>query len=87
MDQSTTTTLDRAFPIDGTILDALGLRRTAAGLARLAKLQGLERTIAALRAENLALRGHVQELERVILETGEDRRGPAADAGDNGHPV
>ena len=86
MDQSVTTTIDRAFPIDGTILDALGLRRTAVGLARLAKLQGLERTIAALRAENLALRVHVQDLERVLLETGEDRPGAAADAGDNGHP-
>ena len=32
MDQSTTPTIDRANPINGTILDALGLRRTAAGL-------------------------------------------------------
>ena len=72
MDQSTTTTLDRANPSNGTILDALGLRRTAAGLERLAKIQGFERTIAALRAENRALRVHVKELEQVILETGED---------------
>jgi len=87
MDQSATTTIDRAFPIDGTILDALGLRRTAAGLGRLAKIHGLERTIAALRAENLALRVHVQDLERVLLETSEDRGSAGVDAGDNGHPV
>jgi hypothetical protein len=87
MDQSTTPTIDRAHPANGTILDALGLGRTAAGLNRLAKIQGLERTIATLRAENLALRIHVQELERLILETCEDRPDPAADARENGHPA
>ena len=79
MDQSTITTLDR----NGAILDALGLRRPAAGLERLAKIQGLERTIAALRAENLALRIHVHELEQLFLEPRED--GPAS--ADNGHPA
>jgi hypothetical protein len=83
MDQSTTTTIDR----NGTILDALGLRRTATGLERLAKIQGLERTIAALRAENLALRIHVQELEHLLLQGGEDGPAPTAASADNGHPA
>ena len=86
MDQSTTTTIDRANPINGTVLDALGLRRTAAGLGGLAKIQGLERTIAALRAENLALRVHVRELEHLLLEPREDGPGPAVSV-DTGHPA
>jgi hypothetical protein len=79
MDQATTTTIDRGTPVNGTVLDALGLRRPATGLDRLATLQRLERTIAALRI-------HVQELERLLLDTRED--GPApADSADNGHPA
>ena len=81
MNQSAPTTIDRAVPIDGTILDVLGLRRTAAGLGHLAKIQGLGRTIAALRAENLALRIHVQELEHLLLEPGEDRLAPRPQLG------
>jgi hypothetical protein len=86
MDQSMTTTIDRANPLNGTVLDALGLRRPAAGLERLAKVQGLERTIAALRAENLALRIHVQELEHLLLDTREEEPAPAVSA-DNGQPA
>jgi hypothetical protein len=79
-------TIDRASPVNRTVLDALGLRQPAAGLERLAKIQGLERTIAALRAENLALRVHVHELEHLLLDTRED--GPAlAVSADNGQPA
>jgi len=84
MDQSTTTTIDRANPVNGTVLDALGLRRPATGLERLAKIQGLERTIAALRAENLALRIHVQELEHLLLDAREDGPAPAVSV-ENSH--
>jgi hypothetical protein len=40
-DSLATATIDRANPITGTVLDALGLRRPSAGLERLAKIQGL----------------------------------------------
>ena len=86
MDQSTTLTVDRSNPINSTIPDALGLRRPATGLERLVKIQALERTIAALRAENLALRVHVRELEDLFLEPRQDGPAPPAVA-DNGHPA
>ena len=86
MDQTMTTTIDSVTPVNGAVLDALGLRWPAKGIERLTQIQGLERTIAALRAENLALRIHVQELERLLLDTREDGPTPAGSA-DNGHPA
>jgi hypothetical protein len=51
----------------------------------LATIQGLERTIAALRAENLALRVHVRELEQLFLDARDDDPTPTVSV-DNGHP-
>ena len=81
MDHASTSSVERVPAIPGAVVDALGLRRPdAGGLDRLVKVQALERTIAALRAENLALRIHVQELERLLVQCEEERTAPVGDA-------
>jgi hypothetical protein len=76
MDHVLPSSIDPAPAIPDAVRDALGLRRPAGSIDRLVNVQVLERTIAALRAENLALRIHVQELERLLLD-GETERQPA----------
>jgi hypothetical protein len=68
MDLLLTTSIDKAPAIPDGVRDALGLRRPAGALDHLVNVQALERTIAVLRAENLALRIHVQELERLLVD-------------------
>jgi len=91
MDHAQTNFARQTPEIPGAVLEALGVRRPGAGLDRLVKLQALERTIAALRAENLALRIHVQELERLLVECEDGRRPPDGTAtpaiAPNGEPA